>query len=74
MNSINGRPQLELKYVQQEDELYEYRLLAKRNKIERLQVRLHAVYANETSLCSDVDGTVSMSALPHSSNVLQKCY
>ena len=56
-----------MKCVQQEVELYEYCLLSKQNKVERLQVRLHAACTNETLLCSNVDSTISTSALPHSS-------
>ena len=67
LHTVNGRLQLELKCVQQEVELYDYRLLAERNKVERLQVWLHAAHTNEALLRSTVDSTVSMSALPHSS-------
>ena len=65
--TVNGRLQLELKCVQQEVELYEYRLLAERSKVDSLQVQLHAVCTNKVSLCNAVDGTVSTNTLPHSS-------
>ena len=67
LHTVNGRLQLELKCVQQEVKLYEYRLLAEQDKVDRLQVRLHAVHTNKASLCSAVDGTVSANALTHPS-------
>ena len=64
---VKGRLQLELKCTNQQVELYEYHLFAKRYKVDRLQVQLHAVRTNEALLHSAVDGTVSTnkSALPH---------
>jgi len=55
---INGKLQLELKCSNQQVELYEYRLSAERNKVERLQVQLHAAHIDEALLRSTVDGTV----------------
>jgi len=58
LREINGKLQLELKCSNQQVELYEYHLSAERNKVERLQVQLHAAHINEASLRSAVDSTV----------------
>ena len=64
LREANGRLLLELKCAKQQIELYEFRLSAERNKVERLQVQLSAWRSNEASLCSAVEGTVSSGNSP----------